>query len=146
MPDAPARHPASGASRRGPRGAARQNPVATAGRRAVWAFAGAAFVYVAVVVDDWGWWLLVPALAPDLPLLFGVGAGLSRGQLHGRAVPAYNLTHSIWGSAAAISVGLGWARFGGHSGVLVVGLVWGTHVAFDRACGYGLRTPAGFQQ
>lgn len=94
-------------------------------------------VGVAVVVDGWGW-LLVPALAPDLPLFFGAGAGLSRGQLHPRAVPAYNLTHRMLGPAAPITVGLGVAIAGHGRGVL--------HVAVDRACGYGLRTPAGFQR
>ena len=120
--------------------------VAPRARRAAWSIAGAALVGVAVVVGGWGWWLLVPALAPDLPLFFGGGAGLSRGQLHPRAVPAYNLTHRILGPAAPITVGLALA-IGGHGrGVLVVGLVWGAHVALDRACGYGLRTPEGFQR
>ena len=35
---------------------------------------------------------------------------------------------------------------GGHGWWLLVGLVRGTQVAFDRALGYGLRTPAGFQR
>ena len=113
-------------------------------QRAAWAVVGAALVALAVVIHGWGWWLLVPALAPDLPLFFGAGAGLSRGQLHPRAVPAYNLTHRMVGPVVLVAIG---AAIAGHDrGVLVVGLVWGAHVAIDRACGYGLRTRAGFQR
>ena len=137
-PSGPVREPSTGNRR--------NLAVAPRAQRAAWAIAAAALVGVAVVMDGWGWWLLVPALAPDLPLFFGAGSGLSRGQLHPRAVPAYNLTHRMWGPAAPITVGLGLAIAGHGRGVLVVGLVWGAHVAFDRACGYGLRTPAGFQR
>ncbi len=123
-----------------------KSAVARRAHRAAYATAGAALAGVAVVVGGWGWWLLVLALAPDLPLLFGAGAGLARGQLHPRAVPTYNLTHRVMGPAAAITVGLAVDTAGQGLGVLVAGLVWGAHVAFDRACGYGLRTPAGFQR
>jgi hypothetical protein len=86
---------------------------------------------------------LAGGLAPDLALLLGAGAGLAPGQLHPRAVPAYNAVHRFWGPvalAAAVSLGLlgtGW---------LVAGLAWGVHVALDRTVGYGLRTRDGFQQ
>ena len=86
---------------------------------------------------------LAGGLGPDLALLLGAGAGLAPGQLHPRAVPAYNAVHRIWGplalSAAAVLAGLG-------AGWLVAGLAWGVHVTLDRTVGYGLRTPEGFQR
>jgi hypothetical protein len=100
----------------------------------------------AVVVHGWGWWLLAVVIAPDVPLFFGAGTGLAHGQLHPRAVPAYNLTHRLAGPLASIGVGVAAAIAGHGFGVLVVGLLWGTHVAFDRACGYGLRTSTGFRR
>lgn len=136
----------SGPGREPPAGNRHKSAVVRRAQRAAWAIAGAALVGVAVVVGGWGWWLLVLALAPDLPLFFGAGAGLAPGQLHSRAVLAYNLTHTVMGPAAAITVGLAVDIAGHGLGVLVAGLVWGAHVAFDRACGYGLRTPAGFQR
>jgi hypothetical protein len=100
----------------------------------------------AVVVHGWGWWLLAVVIAPDVPLFFGAGTGLAHGQLHPRAVPSYNLTHRLAGPLASIGVGVAAAIAGHGFGVLVVGLLWGTHVAFDRACGYGLRTSTGFRR
>jgi hypothetical protein len=76
-------------------------------------------------------------------LLLGVGAGLAPGQLHPRAVPAYNAVHRFWGPALLVGasalgvLGPGW---------LVGGLAWATHVALDRSVGYGQRTRAGFQR
>ena len=86
---------------------------------------------------------LTGGIGPDLALLLGAGAGLAPGQIHPRAVPAYNAVHRFWGPvalvvvAAAASLGHGW---------LVAGLAWGVHVALDRTVGYGLRTREGFQQ
>jgi hypothetical protein len=91
---------------------------------------------------SWGAALL-GAIGPDLALLLGVGAGLAPGQLHPRAVPAYNALHRFWGPAVLVVasalgvIGLAW---------LVGGLAWATHVALDRSVGYGLRTRAGFQR
>jgi hypothetical protein len=67
-------------------------------------------------------------LAPDLALVLGASTGLARGQLHPRAVTAYNLLHRFWGPAALGT------------------LAWALHVALDRAVGYGLRTRDGFQR
>lgn len=91
-----------------------------------------------------GWWPpVVFGAGPDLALLLGIGSGLARGQLHPRAVPAYNLLHRFWGPIAlgvvAVAVGLSPAW-------LVGALAWALHVAIDRAVGYGLRTPDGFQR
>ncbi len=116
------------------------------GERLAWAVLGCALVTLAIVVGGWTWWLLALALAPDLPLFFGAGNDLVKGQLHPRAVNAYNATHSLIGPAAVITFGLVIALMGADKGFLVVGLVWGMHVSLDRVMGYGLRTREGFQR
>jgi hypothetical protein len=90
------------------------------------------------------WWpTLAGLILPDLALAFGAGKGLAHGQLHPRAVPLYNAVHSFWAPVALIAlasadlIGLAW---------LVAGLAWATHVALDRAVGYGLRDRRGFQR
>lgn len=88
------------------------------------------------------WLVVLAALAPDLPLLLGVGRGLERGRIHPRAVPLYNAVHRFWGPAAVGVVALA-ASF---SPAYVVALAWAFHVALDRAVGYGLRTRDGFQR
>jgi len=91
-----------------------------------------------------GWWPPVAfGAGPDLALLLGAGAGLAGGQLHPRAVPLYNLLHRFWGPLALGVV----AVAAGLSAAWVVGaLAWALHVAIDRAVGYGLRAPDGFQR
>jgi len=93
-----------------------------------------------------GWWVFpVFALGPDIGFLAGVGqtGSLERGQMPARAVPFYNALHRIWWPLA---LGL-LAAAGVVSPVLLVGaLVWGFHILFDRALGYGLRTRDGFQR
>jgi hypothetical protein len=102
-----------------------------------------AAVYEAVKHGTGYWQLGVFAIAPDLTLLFGAGSGLEKGQLHPRAVPAYNLAHRFWGPVALAAV----AAFGLIPlGYLVGGLAWGFHIALDRAVGYGLRTRDGHQR
>ena len=82
-------------------------------------------------------------LGPDLALVLGAGTGLARGQLHPRAVTAYNLLHRFWGPAA-----LGTLTIAGvlPTAFSIGALAWTLHVALDRAVGYGLRTPDGFQR
>jgi Domain of unknown function (DUF4260) len=113
------------------------------------AYAGLAAGLVAAIVfvyarEDVGWWPVVAfGLGPDVALLLGAGRGLERGQLHPRAVPLYNAVHRFWGplalgiAALAASLPAAW---------LVGALAWATHVAVDRAVGYGLRTRDGFQR
>jgi hypothetical protein len=82
-------------------------------------------------------------LAPDLALLYGMGKGLDKGQLHPRAVGLYNAVHHFLGPLLlAVAAGLGWL---GPDGAWLVGaLAWATHIAVDHAVGYGERTPQGF--
>jgi hypothetical protein len=91
-----------------------------------------------------GWWQLAAfGIGPDLALLAGVGDGLARGQLHPRAVRLYNAVHRFPGPVLVLA--LATAGVGG-TGLVVGGLAWALHVALDRAVGYGLRTPDGFQR
>jgi Domain of unknown function (DUF4260) len=115
-------------------------------RRPAYAVLTAALLTVLIVyvVRHGGWpAALAGAVAADLGLALGGGRGLARGQLHPRAVGLYNAAHRFWGPVALIAVaatgllGTGW---------LVFGLAWALHIALDRAVGYGLRTPDGFQR
>jgi hypothetical protein len=91
-----------------------------------------------------GWWQF-PAfgLGPDLALVFGAAPGLANGQLHPRAVPAYNIAHRLWGPLA-LATGALVALM--PLALLVGAMVWAAHVTLDRALGYGLRTADGFQR
>jgi len=118
-------------------------------RRAAYGVAAVALLVAAIVVFvnvDAGWWVFpVFALGPDLAFLAGLGqvGTLVHGQMPSRAVPAYNALHRIWGPLALALL----AAAGLLPPVLLVGaLVWGFHVFLDRALGYGLRTPDGFQR
>lgn len=102
---------------------------------------------IAVFVSvDAGWWVFpVFAIGPDLAFLAGIGqtGALERGQMPRRAVRAYNALHRIGGP---LVLGL-LAVVGVLPPALLVGaLVWGFHIFFDRALGYGLRTPDGLQR
>jgi hypothetical protein len=96
------------------------------------------------IIHGTGYWQIAAfGFAPDLTLFFGAGTGLAKGQLHPRAVWAYNLMHRFWGPLAMLAIAA--------SGLLGIGfligaLAWTFHVALDRAVGYGLRTPDGFQR
>jgi hypothetical protein len=114
-------------------------------RRLGYAVLAAGLVALIVLVyarETVGWWPVVAfGLGPDLPLLFGMGRGLERGRLHPRAVPLYNLVHRFWGPLALGTLAL---AAGLPAAWLVGALAWATHVAVDRAVGYGLRTRDGF--
>jgi hypothetical protein len=86
-------------------------------------------------------WLLALWLAPDLALVAGMGRDLDPGQLHPRAVPAYNAVHALPGPIAVIAAGAVLS-----TGALAIGLMWLSHVLLDRSIGYGLRTRAGWQR
>jgi hypothetical protein len=87
--------------------------------------------------------IVVFVLAPDLALFLGLGRGLAKGQLHPRAVGAYNLLHRIWGPLALAA----FAALGTLPHAFLIGaMAWGFHVALDRTVGYGLRDRDGFQR
>ena len=85
----------------------------------------------------WGWYFLL-FLAPDLTLL-GYLAGPRRGAL------LYNLGHTYALAAVVLGAGLV-AEIAGQPrlALLGVGLIWCAHIGFDRALGYGLKSPEGF--
>jgi len=91
--------------------------------------------------DASGWVALGFAVMPDIALFAGMSSGLEKGRLHPRAVPLYNALHSFIGPIAlgvlGVALGPTW---------LAAALAWGTHIAVDRAVGYGMRTPEGFQR
>jgi len=89
------------------------------------------------------WQFFAFGAGPDLALLLGAAPGLAKGQLHPRAVPAYNLLHRFWGPAA-----LALAAAAGLVGVgfLIGAVAWALHIAVDRTVGYGLRGRDGFQR
>ena len=81
------------------------------------------------------WSVFLPLfLVPDLSLL-GYLAGPRTGAL------AYNLAHSHVGPMTMITVGLAT----GSVSVAGYGLIWCAHIGFDRALGYGLKSPEGFR-
>jgi hypothetical protein len=95
-----------------------------------------------IVTDGGGWYALTFALMPDLALLAGIAPNLAKGQLHPRAVPLYNALHHpagpiLFALASLAGLGTPW---------LAAALAWGTHIAVDRAVGYGPRTREGFQR
>ena len=102
----------------------------------------AALVHEAIAHGAWAA-LAAGLVAPDLALLPWAGSVPEHGRLAPRAVPLYNALHRFWGPAALIAA----AALGLLAGVaLVAGLAWASHVALDRAVGYGLRTPEGYQR
>jgi hypothetical protein len=99
-----------------------------------------AAVTVAAIVAYWlsgGSWLLfaVLILAPDLSML-GYLAGPRVGAY------AYNAVHVLFWPVVLILLGLLMSE---RWVLLHVGLIWLAHIAIDRALGYGLKLPTGFQ-
>ena len=110
--------------------------------RALWGLAAAAALAAAIAMAGPLDPVLVASLvAPDLALLAGIDRNLAPGQIGPRGVPVYNAVHRLWGPilVAALAPALG-------ATALVVALGWFAHVAVDRVCGFGLRTPEGFQR
>lgn len=82
-------------------------------------------------------------VAPDLAMLIGANRKLARGQLAPAAVPFYNAGHRVWGPLALLLACTFWL----DSAALFTGaLAWLAHIAIDRAAGFGLRSPQGFQR
>jgi hypothetical protein len=119
---------------------------ATAGR-SVYAVVAAtllvALILAAIRYDAGIWQIALFGVGPDVALLAGAGSGLEKGQLHPRAVPAYNLAHRFSGPLAVAAL----AALGLLSAGFFVGaLAWAFHIALDRSLGYGSRTRDGFQR
>ena len=103
-----------------------------------------ASILALLIGSNAAWWPAVAfALAPDLPVLYGIVPGLARGQLHPRAVPLYNALHRFWGPLGLVLVVV---IAGLRRAWLAAALAWALHVAFDRAIGLRLRSPDGFQR
>jgi Domain of unknown function (DUF4260) len=113
-------------------------------RRAAYAALFAVLVIAAIRLGGAGTWQFwVFAIAPDLTFVMAGGTGLAKGQINPRAVPYYNIAHSLTGPAllAGAAVALGWTA------VWTVGAVaWAAHISADRALGFGPRTREGFQR
>lgn len=85
---------------------------------------------------DYPWWLLlVLALAPDLGML-GYAAGPVVGAV------AYDIAHTYAIPVALAVVGV----FADADLAVQIALVWAAHIGVDRAIGYGLKYPTGFQE
>ena len=93
----------------------------------------ALFLATYLYAHEGGSWLPFAVLffAPDVSF-----AGYLAGPRVGAAL--YNVAHSYVGplilGGALVSAGAG----------LTLALVWGAHIGFDRAVGYGLKYPSGF--
>ena len=121
-------------------------PRSTAARLAYATLAGlllVAIVFEAVKHGTGYWQIAFFGLAPDLALVYGAAPDLAKGQLHPRAVWAYNLLHRYWLPVVLALL----AAFGVVSlGYFIGALAWMFHISLDRAVGYGLRTRDGFQR
>ncbi|CAN5655346.1 hypothetical protein BH11ACT8_BH11ACT8_35690 [soil metagenome] len=88
------------------------------------------------------WWVLpLGVLGPDLAFLAAVGspAPEERGAMPPRAVAPYNAVHHP--AVAAVCTLLAGLLAGPT--LVALGLAWCSHIVWDRAVGYGLRTPEG---
>lgn len=97
----------------------------------------AAFLLSVLLYLDFGsgWFLFaILLLSPDLSML---------GYLAGPGVGAriYNLAHTY---TAPLLLG-GAALLLGQDTIIALALIWSAHIGMDRALGYGLKLPSGFQ-
>lgn len=84
--------------------------------------------------------IVAAALLPDVAL---IGAFAEEGRLRPERVRFYNLLHAPILAIAMLSAGAVLVIATGANTVLLVGAAWLTHIAVDRACGFGLREPDG---
>jgi Domain of unknown function (DUF4260) len=81
-------------------------------------------------------WILfaVLILAPDLVIL---------GYLSGVRIGAslYNLVHTLVAPLVLVGISVAYKQFW----LLLYGLIWTTHIGFDRLLGYGLKYPTTFR-
>lgn len=98
---------------------------------------------ILALLSAWQFWLFL--IAPDLPLLGGMGGKLEAGRLNPRAVPFYNATHRLWEPFLLAALALllpSPIRFGWLAGAAA----WLLHIAVDRLLGFGLRDAQGYQR
>ncbi|RWX64528.1 DUF4260 family protein [Mesorhizobium sp. M4B.F.Ca.ET.089.01.1.1] len=98
-----------------------------------WVAAAASVVLYAMTGASW-WLFALLILAPDLSML---------GYLAGPRVGAvtYNALHMLIVPLVLALAG----HVLGSSMTTAVALIWIAHIAIDRALGYGLKLPSGFQ-
>ena len=95
------------------------------------------------ILSAWQFWFFL--IAPDLPLLGGLGGKLGAGRLNPRAVPFYNATHRLWEPFLLAALALllpSSIRFGWLAGAAA----WLLHISVDRLFGFGLRDAQGYQR
>lgn len=119
--------------------------------RAVWTALALALLAFAIFESVKSGWVaaivvIVFAVLPDVAL---IGAFREPGLLRPSRVRLYNLLHAPWIPLVLIAVSiilplpsLGWGLRGGLEPFLA-GLAWLTHIAIDRAVGYGVREADG---
>jgi len=84
---------------------------------------------------DYPWWLLIVlVLAPDLSMVAYL-AGTRIGAV------AYDAVHTY--ALPVVMAASGWIADAELA--VQIGLIWITHIAIDRALGYGLKYPTGFK-
>ncbi|ANN17473.1 hypothetical protein SD37_18675 [Amycolatopsis orientalis] len=120
------------------------SPARHVAKRVAWA-ALAVFLLAFIVLEviNHGGPALAAALllliAPDLSMFVGAGDGTAGGgKLSPKAVPYYNLMHRPWIPLAVLVV-YSFGVLGDWVPLFTAGLGWLTHIAVDRAFGYGLR-------
>ncbi|QPC89108.1 DUF4260 domain-containing protein [Mesorhizobium sp. INR15] len=102
--------------------------------RLEWAsVAVAAIAFYALAGASW-WLFALLILAPDLSM-FGYLAGPRVGAV------CYNALHILILPVLMVLAG----KLLGNVTVTAVALIWIAHIAIDRALGYGLKLPSGFQ-
>jgi len=86
-----------------------------------------------------GFWFAVLFLAPDLSML-----GYLAGPRFGATL--YNLGHNHLAAGIVLAAGLIADITGApRLALLGIGLIWCAHIGFDRALGYGLKSPESFR-
>lgn len=110
-------------------------PAVVGWQRIEGAIMGLAGIALAVLVGAGGWWVWLMLIAPDLAM-FGYLAGPRVG------AAAYNAAHLYASGMILALIGVA----GGSAVLIAAGALWVAHVGIDRALGYGLKSPAGFQE
>ena len=113
--------------------------------RLLWLVLAVALLIASVALSVYLGWgaagiVTVAAVAPDLALIGGFAGG---GRLRPERVRFYNLMHSPSLASATLTAGALLALLTPQRWLLLVGLAWITHIAIDRACGYGPREADG---